>query len=202
MAAAPSWLKEKLGMCDKFLTTKQKGFTFIELLIFMVIIGVALAGLLAVMNITTVGSTDPMRDKQALAIAESLLEEIQSQAFTYCDPDDANASTATSPSGCAGAPQGLGPTIGESRYSEPRFDNVGDYDNMAPPTIPPIAGFPNAVADIQGQVTPALKEYVAAVKETSGLGGDEIRIDVTVSSGKTSITLTGYRYRYAPRTIP
>lgn len=182
--------------------SRLRGFTLVEVLIFIVIVGIAMAGILSIMNLTSVASTDPMRDKQALAIAESLLEEIESQAFTYCDPDDANASTAASPAGCASAPQGLGPTSGESRYAEPRFDNVGDYHNMAPPVPAPITAKPNAVADVQGQVISELQDYVAEVKETSGLGGDEIRIDVTVRSGETVVTLTGYRYRYAPRTVP
>jgi hypothetical protein len=73
---------------------------------------------------------------------------------------------------------------------------------MVPPVPAPIPAKPNAVADVQGQVISELQDYVAEVKETSGLGGDEIRIDVTVRSGETVVTLTGYRYRYAPRTVP
>ena len=46
-------------------------------------------------------SADPIVRKQALAIAESLLLEIEQQAFTWCDPQDANVVTATSAAGCA-----------------------------------------------------------------------------------------------------
>lgn len=177
-------------MCISMGKDKQKGLTMIELIVFILIVSIALIGILSIMRLTTVASTDPMRDKQALAIAESLLEEIESQAFTYCDPEDANATTATSIAGCASAAQGLGPTPGESRYAEPRFDNVGDYHNFAM----------TGIVDIQNNPIAGLGSYNASV--TEALTGDEMRIDVTVTSGSTSITLTGYRYRFAPRTIP
>ncbi len=54
----------------------QKGFTLIELLIFILVVGVCLAGILSVMNTVVKSSADPMVRKQTLAVAESLLEEI------------------------------------------------------------------------------------------------------------------------------
>lgn len=169
---------------------KQAGLTLIEIIVFILVVSVALIGILSIMRLTTIASTDPMRDKQALAIAESLIEEIQLQAFTYCDPDDANASTATSAAACASTPQGLGPTAGETRYAEPRFDNVGDYHGFT------MAG----IRDIQNNAIVGLEQYTASVTET--LTGDQIQIDVLVTSGNTSVLLTGYRYRFAPRALP
>jgi MSHA pilin protein MshD len=177
---------------------KQSGVTIIELILFMVIIGVALAGILSIMNLTSVSGTDPMRTKQALAIAESLLEEVELQAFTYCDPDDANASTATAAvvgvGGCATTVQGVGKTAGEDRYTEPRFDNVGDYHNFTM----------NGIVDIQNSVIAGLSAYSATVTETAiaGSGGDQIQIDVLVTSGNINVSLTGMRFRYSPRTVP
>src|SRR4051794_24643993 len=65
----------------------QAGISLIELIMFMVIVSVGLAGILSVMTVTTRASADPMLRKQAIAVAESLLEEIQLQPFTFCDPD-------------------------------------------------------------------------------------------------------------------
>ena len=65
-----------------------RGFSFIELIIFIVIISIAVAGILMVMNYTTAHSADAQLRKQALAIAESLLEEIELARFTYCQPAD------------------------------------------------------------------------------------------------------------------
>ncbi len=55
---------------------RQKGISLIELIMFIVIVSVGIAGILSVMNVTTKASADPLLRKQALAIAESLLEEI------------------------------------------------------------------------------------------------------------------------------
>lgn len=49
---------------------------------FIVIIGIALVSLLGLMNTLTRDSVDPMIRKQALAVAESLLEEIELQDFS------------------------------------------------------------------------------------------------------------------------
>jgi MSHA pilin protein MshD len=66
-------------MCTRH---KQRGISLIELIMFIVIVSVALAGILLVMNVTTRGSADPLIHKQALAAAESLLEEIELQDFS------------------------------------------------------------------------------------------------------------------------
>ena len=59
----------------------QRGFTLIELIIFIVIVGVAMAGILSVFNTSVKSSADPMVRKQTIAIAESLLEEILQKEY-------------------------------------------------------------------------------------------------------------------------
>ncbi|MDH4451485.1 MAG: prepilin-type cleavage/methylation domain-containing protein [Rhodoferax sp.] len=61
------------------------GFTLIELLVFVVVVSVGLAGILVVMNTVVKSSADPLARKQALALAESVLEEVLHKA--YADPD-------------------------------------------------------------------------------------------------------------------
>jgi MSHA pilin protein MshD len=178
---------------------RSKGISLIELVIFIVIVSVALAGILSVMNVTNRASADPMLRKQALAIAESLLEEIELQPFTYCDPSDPATETATSSAMCT-TPQGIVPTAGETRYVAPQFNNVGDYGGF---TMTPIR-------DINNTAIPGLAGYTATVTITQ-VGStltpalpntDVLQIDVRVQSGTTDITLTGYRFRYAPNTGP
>jgi len=60
----------------------QRGISLIELIIFIVIIGAAMAGVLLVMNQVTRSSADPLIRKQALAVAESMLEEIRLQELS------------------------------------------------------------------------------------------------------------------------
>ena len=55
-------------------TSRQRGLSLIELIMFIVIVGSALAGVLSVLNFTTKSSADPMVRKQALAIAEQIRE--------------------------------------------------------------------------------------------------------------------------------
>ncbi|MFA7300564.1 MAG: prepilin-type N-terminal cleavage/methylation domain-containing protein, partial [Sideroxydans sp.] len=77
--------------------SKQRGISLIELIIFIVIISIGLTGILLVMNQTTAHSADPLIHKQAIAAAESLLEEIELQDFidqndgvtTVCPPASA-----------------------------------------------------------------------------------------------------------------
>jgi MSHA pilin protein MshD len=166
----------------------QSGVSLIELIVFIIIISVALVGILSVMNVTNKGSADPMQRKQAIAIAESLLEEIEMQPFTFCDPDDPNAATAKSTADCT-VVQGLAATGGESRTGAVRFDNVGDYQGYT---------LNSGIVDIQGNVIAGLENFSASVNLIQ-VNQDVIQIDVRVQSPPTDITLTGYRYRYAPR---
>lgn len=173
----------------------QSGLSLIELVMFIVIVGIAVAGVLSVMNITTQHSADPMLRKQALAIAEALLEEIELQPFTYCDPDDANAASAADATGCATTVEALGPEIGETRYA---YDNVNDYHGFS--MLP--------IVDITGSPITGLGAYTASVNITQAgatfslAAAEVLQIDVRVVSGSTDITLTGYRFRYAPNAVP
>ncbi len=59
----------------------QQGMTLIELVIAIVIIGIASAALYSAMASITGRSADPMLRQQSLSIAEAYLEEIELQAF-------------------------------------------------------------------------------------------------------------------------
>lgn len=59
----------------------QHGISLIELILFIVIISIAVAGVLLVMNRVSSNSADTLMRKQALAVAESVLEEIELQDF-------------------------------------------------------------------------------------------------------------------------
>jgi len=63
-------------------TTDQRGFSLIELLVFIVVVGIAVSGVLSVYSLNARSSADPMVQKQALAIAESLLEEVLAKPYT------------------------------------------------------------------------------------------------------------------------
>lgn len=185
-----------------------QGFSLVELVIFIAVVSVTMAGVVGALSYMMGHSADPMARKQSLAIAESVLQEIMQMPFTYCDPDDANASTANSMADCTVAQNSLtGPVPStESRYSasEP-LDNVADYAGFAMPDTQcagicrvgdttPVAGLNSYQVSVQ----------MAAVGGTGAFAGvpadDALKITVTVNGpANARVSLSGYRVRYAPR---
>lgn len=185
-----------------FIRDRQRGLTFVELIIFIVIVSIGVAGILGAINIGATRSADPLRRKQALMIAESLMEEVQLAQFTYCDPASANADTATSTADCA-VPEGWGPEAGNSRP----FDNVNDYV-AAPGAASAVFMSGPAIIDATGNAfnvtgySASLTVTPAALGGVGGAGGSAdtaiLRITVTVNYGGDTIVLDGYKARYAP----
>ena len=60
---------------------RSAGVTLVELIVALVIIGVALAGMVAVYTATTRSSTDPVIVQQMEAIADNMMEEILMKPF-------------------------------------------------------------------------------------------------------------------------
>lgn len=180
---------------------RQAGISLIELILFIVIISVAVTGILLVMNQTTAHSADALVRKQSLAIAESLLEEVELMPFTWCDPNDPSAVSATGYTGCH-TPQNS--YAGASPSSETRgsptdpYDNVADYSGYSMSPIVDING--NGIAGLSGYAA----NVVVAPVGTAFLGGAAdndagLRITVTVTAPDNStVVLDGYRARYAP----
>ena len=199
----------------RHLRPHQGGATLIELIVFMIIVGVALAGVLTVFNVSVRSSADPAIRKQMLALAESLLEEVQSLPFTWCDPDDRSAATATAgtldatatdPAQCWDAVEGLGvETVSgntDTRFSATYpFDNVSDYN-----------GLTNVTTGLSGAAFPT--GYSASISVASSAlssvpAADSLLITVTVcraaacpSAGAETLVLDSYRARYAPNSLP
>ena len=187
-------------MCTR---RRQHGISLIELIMFIVIVSVALAGILLVMNVTNKSSADPLVHKQVLVISESLLEEVELMPFTLCDPNDANAASAVVATDCAGLDQNkagaalITPTPStETRY-DPNFpfDNVADYGNFSMPA--------GAIMDVTNNNI-GLAGYRADIAinlgALSGLPADAaLRITVTVTGpDNLPVVLEGIRTRYAP----
>jgi MSHA pilin protein MshD len=154
----------------------QSGFSLIELIVFIIIVSVGVVGILSVMNVTVKSSADPMVRKQAVAMAEAILDEVLSKA--YANPP--GGYTETDLTNCSGRPQ---------------YDDVDDYNcfDGAPST-----------AVIQGSNTlgasaiPALASYTATVASApvTVAGVTMKRITVTVTGGPETIQLFGYRANY------
>ena len=194
-------------MCIRGHSRRHRGFSLVELILFIVIVSASIAGVLVAIDRTARASANPLIIKQALAIAEALLEEVELMPFTFCDPNDAQAATAQSATigaaGCATVIEAIGPE-GETR-NDPNtpFDNVNDY-----------AGYdsaPGGITDITGGTPIAgLEAYRAQVAVAAAtLGGitddangqaNVLLITVTVTGpANTTVVLNGYRTKYSPR---
>ena len=151
----------------------QRGFTLIELIIFIVVVSAGLAGILSVMNTVVKSSADPMVRKQAIAIAESLLEEILLKEY-------------------------VNPAGGYAGAVRAQFDDVNDYDGYN--TTTGIVDATGAVVPslISYNITPAVAVTIVTAAENPALNAIAVkRITVSVAGpGGTNIRLTGYRGNY------
>lgn len=149
-----------------------RGFTFVELVISLIVLGIAVAGVLLVFTQTVTQSADPMIREQALAITEAYLEEVVSKHFD--DPDGGEQFTA-------------GPEAGETRAT---FDDVWDYHGLGgAPTRP----------DGTNAGLAALSNYTTDVQVGNAVlnGVNAALIVVTVSHpGGISVSLESYRTDY------
>lgn len=92
---------------------RMAGVTLVELIIAMVIVGAALAGLVAVYSRANIASADPLVAQQMVAIAEGMMEEIMLKPY---------------------APEG-GNTAARAT-----FNDVRDYDKFASAGVYTVAG--------------------------------------------------------------
>ncbi|MGZ5052771.1 MAG: type IV pilus modification PilV family protein [Methylobacter sp.] len=195
----------KKRFVDLSSVSRQAGMTLIELVICIVVVGIALAEVMTSISFSVQHSSEPMVKKQALAIAEALLEEIELMPITWCDPDDINVRTATGYTGCATLTENnLAPEAGETRGGLTPFDNVNDYNGYCMATAG--CSVPD-IRDINGSTIPNLAGYTSLVTVSDGgLNGiaanigAALHITVRVTGPMdTAVVLEGYRTRYVPQ---
>lgn len=175
---------------------RRAGASLPELLLAIVILAVGLVGVLAAFGPGLRASADPLLQRQALAVAESLLDEVLLMPFSFCDADDAAVETATSPAGCAGGAEATGPEAGEGRFAPPSFDHVNDYHALSMSGIVDLGNY--AVAGLEGYDARVAVEP-AALHDIGAASGDALRVTVTVDGPHgTRVVLQGWRTRHAP----
>jgi len=147
------------------------GFTLVELILFIVVVGVGLAGILMVSNNVVRSSADPMVRKQTVAIAESLLEEIMLKDYSK-------------PVGSAVIGYGGG-------GARSLYDCIDDYNGYMTT---------GGIVDVSGFSVSGLGDYNAspAVDVTiATLGAVTVkRVVVSITGPQGVISLTGYRSNY------
>lgn len=149
---------------------RQAGMTLVELVISIVIIGIAAAALYSAMAAITGRSADPLLRQQSLSIAEAYLEEILLQPFL-------DSSGAVCPAPPA------------SRAS---YDNVCDYDGLNDNGARDARGQAiSALASYRVQVEVTAQAWAGLA------ASDVLRVQVTVTDpAGQPLSLDGFRTRY------
>ena len=151
---------------------RMAGVTLVELIIAIVIVSAALAGLVAAFTAANRASVDPVITQQMLAIGESMMEEVLLKPF------DVAADEVTPP-------------------ARADFNDVRDFD----PSDDANPGFASTgIRDIDGNAIDGLDSYNVSVRVNRNgvaLGnvaaGDALRVTVTVTHGAQQLALTGWR---------
>jgi MSHA pilin protein MshD len=164
--------KQPAKVIGSIVIGRQRGISLIELVIFIVIVSVAMTGIISSINFNVQHSADPVVKKQALAIAESMLEEVALQNFS--DPD------------------GL-PNIVE--VSRDLYDDIDDYHNYSRNGISSINAPSSTIAGLEDY---NVSVEIDSAANLNGInGGKAKRITVTVTGPlNTTVLLEGYRTDY------
>jgi MSHA pilin protein MshD len=160
------------------MSARSRGFTLAETIVLIVVVGVALAGVLLVFQNTVRGSADPQVRKQAIAIAEALLDEI------LLAPYDGIAGGAT----------------------RADFNDVGDYDGyttgaggMRDIEGNLIPGLGNYNASVVVGPETSLSDDGTVPPQLAANRARRVTVTVTVAGlADFNITLEGWRVGYAP----
>ena len=158
---------------------RQRGISLIELIMFIVIVSVGLVGILLVMNVTVKGSADPVVRKQALAMAEAILDEVLAKDFS----NPVGGYTETTPATCANRA-----LYDDDDYA--CFDGSTDNKKI------------HGDATLGSSTLAALSGYRATITidAAAALGtipaGQTKKITVNVTGGSETIQVWGYRTNY------
>ena len=156
---------------------RASGFTLVEMIVAVMIIGVGLAGVLTAFSTTVRSSADPLLHKQMFAVAEEMMEEILLKPFAVTGTAPTNSAT----------------SCGTAAASRTAFDDVADYDNYQTAGICDIDGA--AVAGLDGY---GVKVSIDATASLGGLSGGIVKkVTVVVTHGGESFSLVGWRTNYA-----
>ncbi len=148
------------------LSKSARGFTLVEMIVAIVILGVGLSGLLLTFTTVSRNNADPIIAKQMLAVAEEFMEEITLKPY----PPASN----TAPAACA----------------RDTYNDVSDYNGYA--TTGKICDLEGtAIANLNGYSM----NVSVVVSALSGIAATK-KITVTVSRDNTSFTLVGWRTDY------
>jgi len=180
----------------------QAGLTLIELLITIVVLGIAAVAVLQSLGVLVLRNVDPMLRSQSRLLAESMINEIQTKAFFDTSTDPA-LNPVSVPTDICPTPETL------TNYDRDGWDNICDYngyDSDAVSSPDPAGprtrnGTPiTSLAAYRVQVAVNANNGLALGTGLSNISGcipqlAQITVTVTDPRGQ-SLTLDAYRASY------
>lgn len=156
-------------MSGKRMLTRMAGVTLVELIIAIVIVSAALAGLVAAFTRANLASADPVVTQQMVAIAESMMEEVMLKPYEAA--------------------------AGGTGADRAQYNDIWDFNNLpAKSSVTDVGG--GAIAGLERySVTVTVEQLPGGSLTGIAATGDAARVRVTVRNGDDSFVLTGWRTR-------
>lgn len=157
---------------------RDRGFTLIELVMFIIIVGIAVSAVTLQFSQNVRHSADPLLRQQAITIAHTYLDEITSKRWDENTPDGGGSAT-------PGPSAAMGPDAGEVTRSD--YDDVDDYQGLSET---PTVGFTVTITVTHG--TAWQDNPSAPVVTIPGVSTKIIVVSVATPIGET-LTFSQYR---------
>jgi MSHA pilin protein MshD len=146
----------------------HRGATLVELVMTIVIISIAIAGVVGAFSLIAGRSADPLNQTRAIALSQLYFDEILSRKYDHNTPDGG----VPRQEGCS-----IGPEGGESDRSD--FNDADDYDGLD--ESPPLNADGN-------EVDPAYQSY--RVQVTVACEGGEVGLSDDDDAKRITVTIT------------
>lgn len=170
---------------------RQAGFTLIETIIVVVLLGVMMAGMTALFVENVGKSHQPYLRQRALAVADAFMDEILRKRWDDNTPLGGGCVNTGSGS-CPAGPAAAG--IGTEEGARSNYDDIDDY-NIITAQSPPQDSAGNAMAGYNGFSVSVTVDQPGAWNGVAAADVKRIQVQVTSNIGET-ITLAAYRVNF------
>jgi len=177
----------------------HRGFTLIETVMFIVIVGIAVSAMVTVFSTNVIHSHEPMLRQKAVSLANFYMDEILRKKWNEATPTGG---------GCVNTGSGKCPTgpaaiaISPDGDTRANYDDVDDYNSItaeSPPrdqTDTALANFNGYTVDVAVTTGTAFNPLGSGARDVDASDTLRIQVDVAVAATNETITLIAYRSNF------